>query len=150
MIDYWSGGLYAKHFESADLPKALETHEKAAQAGSKAAKLRLAQLYSGRPDKSLAIKSLKECVAAENISTSNLFACARSPGKFQAPKLAFEAHVILAGREHQYALGGVIRHLEFGVGVDKSPSKATEWRQKLPEAWCDAPIKDFFIYLQSL
>ena len=141
---------YAEHFESTNLPKALETYEKAAQAGSTAAKLRLAQLYSGRPDKSLAIKYLKECIETEDISTRNLFACARFLGKFQAPKLAFEAYVILAGRGHQYGLGGVISHLEQGVGVDKSPSKAAEWRQKLPEAWRTAPIADFFKHLQSL
>jgi len=141
---------YAKHFESSDLPKALETYEKAAQAGSTAAKLRLAQLYSGRPDKSLAIKYLKECVEADDISTSNVFACARLFGKFQAPKLAFEAYVISAGRGNQYGLGGVIRHLEHGVGVDKSLSKAAEWRQKLPEAWRDASIIDFFKHLKAL
>lgn len=141
---------YAKHFESSDLPKALETYEKAAQAGSTAAKLRLAQLYSGRPDKSLAIKHLKECLKADDISTSNVFACARLFGKFQAPKLAFEAYVISAGRGNQYGLGGVIRHLEIGIGVDKSPSKAAEWRQKLPEAWRDASITDFFKHLKAL
>lgn len=141
---------YAEHFENTELPKALETYEKAAQAGSTAAKLRLAQLYSGRPDKSLAIKYLKECVEAEDISTSNIFACAKLLGKFKAPKLAFEAYVISAERGNQYGLGGVIRHLEQGVGVDKSPSKAAEWRQKLPEAWRAASIADFFKHLKTL
>lgn len=141
---------YAKHFESTDMEKAIETYEMAAEKGSTAAKLRLATLYSDRNDKDLAVKWLSESVITEDISTSNIYACARRLGKFQVPKLAFDAYVILANRGNQYGLGGVIRHLELGVGVEKNLSEVDKWRQKLPDPWKTRSITDFFVHLQAI
>ena len=72
---------YAKHFENSDLEKSLKIYQKAAQAGSTNAKLRLAQLYFGQGDMKSAIKWLSECLGARDISTSNVFFCGRLLGK---------------------------------------------------------------------
>ncbi|QVL57515.1 MAG: sel1 repeat family protein [Simkaniaceae bacterium] len=141
---------YAKHFESTDMEKAIETYEMAAEKGSTAAKLRLATLYSERKERDLAIKWLCQSVIAEDITTSNVYACARNLGKFQAPKSALVAYTILADRGNQYGIGAVIRHYELGVGVEKDPLEAEKWRGKLPDAWKNRSITDFFIHLQAI
>lgn len=141
---------YGKHYEPTDLPKAINAYQNAALSGSTAAKLRLVQLYSERGERDLAVKYLSECVVVEDLSTANLYACARRLGKLQAPKLAFKAYVNLANRGNQYGLGAVIMHLELGVGVQKNPEELTAWRQKLPEAWQDKAVSDFLKHLQTI
>ena len=141
---------YAGHLESRNLEKALEIYQKAAKAGSTNAKLRLAQLYFDRGDQESAIKWLGECLDAQDISTSNVFFCGRLLGKCDAHALAFKAYVISARRGNLFGLGGVIRHLEAGVGVEKSLAKAREWRQELPANWRNASITDLFVHLKEI
>ena len=139
---------YAKHFETKDMSKALAVYTLAAERGSTAAKLRLASIYSDRNKSESAVHWLSVSIEDPDITTQNLFACAKKLTRFRAPNLAFQAYAIMANRGNQYGLGGVIRFLEQGCGTfQKNPVKAAEWRLKLPPEWRTQSITAYFAHL---
>ena len=141
---------YAQFFEKTHPLQALETYTEAAAAGSTYAKVWLAQKYSKEDNKDLAVKYLKECLETEDLSTSNLLACATLLRKFHEFPLALEAYILAAKRGNLSAIASVITYLEVGVsGIERDVEEAAEWRKKLPEAWRSSPMPLFFNHLKE-
>lgn len=139
--------LYAKHFESTDLDRALRIYKLAAERGSLDAKIRLATHYSDEaPERTEAVKYLKACVEEEKgITTTNLYAFGRRLAQFQESQWSFRAFKIMADRGNLFGIGLMIRSFEH-----QDPSKAAEWRQKLPEGWRDQTVAAFFQHLKTI
>ena len=139
---------YAQFFERTHPHQALQTYIEAAAAGSTYAKVWLAQKYSKENNKELAVKYLKDCLEVEDLSTSNLLACATLLRKFQEFPLALEAYTLAAKRGDRSAIASVITYLEAGApGIERDVEEAAKWREKLPEAWRSSPMPLFFKHL---
>jgi len=140
---------YGKGLETSKIESSISAYEKASSLGSITAKLRLSRIYGQKGNKDLTIKWLKESIASEEISARNAFCCGKQFEMCDRLDLALEAYSVSANKSNVLGLAELIKILEEMQGVDNK-HEITKQRQKLPEAWREAPIAGFFKHLQEI